>query len=626
MIKSIFLAIACFVLCCSAGAQTRTTVTGTIAGTDGVPWAGAQLSGTLISPGGASPSLTPCTNTTAGCGIQQQVPPTTLGTGGVIQGLALWANASILPAGTTYTFTVSTTGVPPPFGTGPQSCTATGVTLAGATQNISASFGSCPKLTNSSSGGACNSSGVVGTVQAAAGGGACQATAIRDTGTQLVHSESSLWPYQGVAVPGILDQAGALGSTEYMSGTLPVVPNGNFEATGASSLDFPTQVLPPPGWYMNSFFDSNMTASYDSTTQYEGAQSLKIVCTVATDMSCFGQQWSSFEVIPGHVYQLQAAIKSDGTATGQVVLVCGQANGTGGSKVILSNATASWLLQTGTITALATDIWADVVLNAATAAAGTTEYDAIRVVDLTAMAAQQLTAGVSSLGAGYGVPAGYGRWESLAWQNVTTAIVATGNMPANGAIVCTTPTANNASAALPGYEACATGATANTTQSVPGPGSHDLFIGTAAHPTNIRMVNYGNLNATALTNTRTWVAISDQTASTLGTNDTPAGNTIGFRFSSVAGDTAYEAVLCNAGVCAATSTGVTAVANTWHRFEFDVYDGVGVAFYIDGVITNFLATDQPTNVAVNSYGNILDNTTATNETMDWAYMYVSTIQ
>lgn len=160
-------------------AQTRTVVTGTVVGTDGVPWTGAQLAVTWNSPGGAQPSLTPCNNPTSGCPFATVIPPTALGAGGAIQGLALWANASILPAGSTYTFTATTPGTPPPLGTGPQSCiVATALTIAGATQTVSSS--TCPALSNISGVPAGTTiNGVPCTI-----GGACSAyTTIQLTGT-----------------------------------------------------------------------------------------------------------------------------------------------------------------------------------------------------------------------------------------------------------------------------------------------------------------------------------------------------------------------------------------------------------------------------------------------------------
>jgi hypothetical protein len=134
-------------------AQTQTLVTGTVAGSDGVPWAGAKMTVTLNTPGGQSPSITPCNNPAAGCQIQNPLPPTTLGTAGQIQGLNLWPNANILPASTSYTFTVSISpGVPPPGGTGPQSCTLTNQTISGAAQTLT--FTGCPALTYAAPSGA----------------------------------------------------------------------------------------------------------------------------------------------------------------------------------------------------------------------------------------------------------------------------------------------------------------------------------------------------------------------------------------------------------------------------------------------------------------------------------------
>ena len=131
-------------------AQTLTAVTGTVTDPAGLPYAGATLQAILISPGGPSPSLTPCTNNVSGCPIQQEVPPTTLGPDGSFS-LTLWANASILPASTSYSFTVTLSpGAPLPVGTGPQSFTVTGVTIAGASQSLSGTLSnSAPSLTSS---------------------------------------------------------------------------------------------------------------------------------------------------------------------------------------------------------------------------------------------------------------------------------------------------------------------------------------------------------------------------------------------------------------------------------------------------------------------------------------------
>lgn len=135
-----------FLLPASAVGQTQTTVTGTVAGSDSVPWAGARLVARLNSPGGLSPTLTPCTGPAAQVGCQFQNPgPVTLNANGAFS-IPLWANASILPAGTTYTLSVSSAGSPPPLGTGPQTCTVAAVTIAGASQIVT--FTGCPALSN----------------------------------------------------------------------------------------------------------------------------------------------------------------------------------------------------------------------------------------------------------------------------------------------------------------------------------------------------------------------------------------------------------------------------------------------------------------------------------------------
>lgn len=57
-----------------------------------------------------------------------------------------------LTAGSGYKFVVSFAGVPLPIGTGPQTCTVSGVTISGSTQTVS--FPSCPSLANGIGGGA----------------------------------------------------------------------------------------------------------------------------------------------------------------------------------------------------------------------------------------------------------------------------------------------------------------------------------------------------------------------------------------------------------------------------------------------------------------------------------------
>lgn len=136
------------------GAQTRTSVTGTVTGSDGIVWNTGSITATIVSGGGTSFSLTPCTSG-AGCPIAPSTSPTGIGPGGTYS-MSPWANASILPAGTTYTFTATINGLAPPIGTGPQTCTLAGVTLSGSSQTVNLT--GCPALSNimASAGGVTN--------------------------------------------------------------------------------------------------------------------------------------------------------------------------------------------------------------------------------------------------------------------------------------------------------------------------------------------------------------------------------------------------------------------------------------------------------------------------------------
>jgi hypothetical protein len=130
-----------------AMAQTLTTVTGTIVGSDGVPWAGARVAISLNVTG--TPSYTPCNNPNAGCQIQNPGSVNANGSGSFT--VNVWASGSIacVPAcaSPTYTFNASSNGAPPPLGTGPQVCTLANQTIAGASQALA--FAGCPALSSS---------------------------------------------------------------------------------------------------------------------------------------------------------------------------------------------------------------------------------------------------------------------------------------------------------------------------------------------------------------------------------------------------------------------------------------------------------------------------------------------
>lgn len=140
-------AILAFAACMCGGlrAQTLTQVSGTITDPNGLKYSNAIITIALTPQGGPSPVLTPCTNP-VGCSFTINSPIITDASGSFT--VALYANASILPASTQYAFTVNEPGIPPPLGTSAQTFTYT-VTIAGASQSLSTGMSAlAPALSN----------------------------------------------------------------------------------------------------------------------------------------------------------------------------------------------------------------------------------------------------------------------------------------------------------------------------------------------------------------------------------------------------------------------------------------------------------------------------------------------
>ena len=130
----------------AARAQTQTNVTATIVDPLGIPYANGTYSIQLI-PTGTNPSVN-------GQSIGGAFNGSLSATGSF--NIALWPNASIVPAATTWQFTICTNpgGVAPPLGTGNQCTPPTVVTIAGATQSLSATLSAvAPQLTTIALGG-----------------------------------------------------------------------------------------------------------------------------------------------------------------------------------------------------------------------------------------------------------------------------------------------------------------------------------------------------------------------------------------------------------------------------------------------------------------------------------------
>jgi len=155
-----------------------TAVTATVVDPNGIPYAGAQLKAQLVLSGVSvtgQPTVTvssqaQCTSGgfgTAPCQVpfQGTVGPVTLDGGGNIPGggINLQTNSLVTPSGTQWLVTVFSTGVPPPFGTGPHTFSVT-VTISGASQSLSTTLNAAaPALTIAGSSVTGNPASLIGT-------------------------------------------------------------------------------------------------------------------------------------------------------------------------------------------------------------------------------------------------------------------------------------------------------------------------------------------------------------------------------------------------------------------------------------------------------------------------------
>lgn len=133
-------------------AQT-TQVTGTVTDPNGLPYSGARVTAQLVFAGTPVSNPTVTISVLAQCRANGfgsapcQVPfspnqgPFSLDNSGNVPGggITLQDNTLVQPASTQWLFTVSTNGIVPPAGTGPQSFSVP-ITISGASQNISATL------------------------------------------------------------------------------------------------------------------------------------------------------------------------------------------------------------------------------------------------------------------------------------------------------------------------------------------------------------------------------------------------------------------------------------------------------------------------------------------------------
>lgn len=160
----VFLALASFAVPL-VRAQSQTLVSGTVTDPNGVNYASAKITAQLQPAGAASP----CVIVSGNCvPISGTAGPATLDSTGTFS-MNVYPNASILCGGktctTTWLFSVTISpGVLPPWGTGPQSFSAS-ETVSGSTQNISSDLNAvAPALTSGiTPAGGCSIAGIAPT-------------------------------------------------------------------------------------------------------------------------------------------------------------------------------------------------------------------------------------------------------------------------------------------------------------------------------------------------------------------------------------------------------------------------------------------------------------------------------
>jgi RHS repeat-associated protein len=151
----------------------------------------------------------------------------------------------------------------------------------------------------------------------------------------------------------------------YTTGVMPF-QNTDFEASSN---------LPPSGWTASS-----ATLSYDTTTQYAGARSLKTAATML-----YGGAYSSYQPgFPGKTYAISGYIKSDGTCLAYIQIRFLDSTGAYlDSAQTAVSAQTSWHLVTATNVAPANTAYTQLGLpNANSTGAGICEFDNIMATGL----------------------------------------------------------------------------------------------------------------------------------------------------------------------------------------------------------------------------------------------------
>lgn len=148
-----------------------------------------------------------------------------------------------------------------------------------------------------------------------------------------------------------------------------LVDNGNFEFSAT---------LPPPGWQAGhqSGNIGAATLSYDTTTQFAGNRSLRMVGAQFTGAS----QLKTIHVIPGEVYKLSAQLKANTGTAGVSLFVVDKTGAFLGQFPFLGSSSASWTAVSGTGTIPANATLGYVLTSGQAAGTNDTEIDDVILV------------------------------------------------------------------------------------------------------------------------------------------------------------------------------------------------------------------------------------------------------
>jgi hypothetical protein len=178
--------------------------------------------------------------------------------------------------------------------------------------------------------------------------------------------------------PGTIDASSGL-VIPYSADTTQVVQNADFEASKTFS-----QNGAPPGWAIEG---STVTLSYETSSPYQGSQSLKLV---ATDRNSGAQTLQQYACVPGEAFKLSAAVKYvSGGMQPRIMLWFANPSGFVSSDVHnISTSTTSWQYVSTTATVPNNATYFYIVTDCAyiTSASTTTwEVDAFSLVRIASM-------------------------------------------------------------------------------------------------------------------------------------------------------------------------------------------------------------------------------------------------